>query len=86
MEPLKDLKGRRESGTMNPRSQAKVKKGAKEKEARLSVIEGREKLRTPLNCLVAIGREAMVFVSMRVRAGTATMALKGAALPVLLWP
>ena len=31
MEPLKDLKGRRESGTMNPRPQAKVKKGGKGK-------------------------------------------------------
>ena len=31
MEPLKDLKRRRESGTMNPRPQAKVKKGGKGK-------------------------------------------------------
>ena len=30
-EPLKDLKRRRESGTMNPRPQAKVKKGGKGK-------------------------------------------------------
>ena len=86
MEPLKDLKRRRESGTMNPRPQAKVKKGAKEKEARLSIIEGREKLRTPLNCLVAIGREAMGFASTQMRAGTAMMALKVAVLRVLLWP
>ena len=61
-------------------------KGAKEREARLREILARERVEPTLpSCHATIGGVEMVFVSTRMRVGTAMRALKGVVRRVQLW-
>ena len=83
------LKGSKDGWKMDRRTlcpKLQERKGAKGREAQLSVTWVKERLMIRLNYRAIIGLEGMVSASMLMHAGTAMTGLKGVVTKVLLWP